>query len=232
LVVDVLLAVLAMYAAFLLTSEVLAGPPGKSVAATAHVVALMHGVSVAFRRLAPLPALAVLIGTAGVFGFALGLPIYMLGPAVLFVAYALGGEFPRRQGLALLTFAELAVVLLLGLGPGFPGWDSVTLYVALVAASWYLGALARRWQMLARQLGERAVELEEARSELARHAVAAERLRIARELHDVLAHSMSVIAMHAGAARLAVGSNPASQLAALDVIERSSRRRWVRCDGW
>jgi signal transduction histidine kinase len=222
-VVDVVLSVLAMYAAFLLTSEVLAGLAGNGVAAAAHLVALMHGVSVAFRRLAPLPALAVLIGTAGVFGLVLGLPIYMLGPAVLFVAYALGGEFPRRQALALLASAELALVLLLGLGPGFPGWDSVVLYAALVAASWYLGALARRWQMLARELGERAAELEKARSELARHAVAAERLRIARELHDVLAHSMSVIAMHAGAARLGVGSSPASELAALDVIERSSR---------
>ena len=52
--------------------------------------------------------------------------------------------------------------------------------------------------------------------------VAAERLRIARELHDVVAHSMSVIAMHAGAARLAVGTDPKSERAALDVIERSS----------
>ena len=53
--------------------------------------------------------------------------------------------------------------------------------------------------------------------------MAAERLRIARELHDVVAHSMSVIAMHAGAARLAVGTDPASERAALDVIESSSR---------
>jgi signal transduction histidine kinase len=223
LVVDVVLALAAMYAAFLLTSEVLATLAGRGSAVAAYAVALLHGASVGFRRLAPLPALAVLLGTAAVFGFILRLPIYMLGPAVLFVAYALGGEFPRRQALVLLASAELALVLLLGLGPGFPGWDSVALYAALVAGSWFLGTLARRWQTLARELGERAAELEQARSELARHAVAVERLRIARELHDVLAHSMSVIAMHAGAARLAVGSNPASQLAALDVIERSSR---------
>jgi signal transduction histidine kinase len=57
----------------------------------------------------------------------------------------------------------------------------------------------------------------------ARSEVAAERLRIARELHDVVAHSMSVIAMHAGAARLTVGTDPNSEREALDVIERSSR---------
>ena len=114
-------------------------------------------------------------------------------------------------------------MLLLTSSSAFPGWDSVALFAGLVAGSWFLGVLARRWQTLARELAERAAELEEARTELARHAVAAERLRIARELHDVVAHSMSVIAMHAGVARLAVGTKPESEVAALDVIERSSR---------
>ena len=50
-------------------------------------------------------------------------------------------------------------------------------------------------------------ELQQAREELARHAVTAERMRIARELHDVVAHSMSIVAMHAGAGRLAVGAD-------------------------
>jgi signal transduction histidine kinase len=164
-----------------------------------------------------------LLGTAAVFGLVLRLPVDMLGPAVLFVAYAVGSEFPRRRAAVLLGCTELALVLLLALGSGFPGWDSVTLFAGLVAASWFLGSLARRWQTLARESAERASELEQARTELAQHAVAAERLRIARELHDVVAHSMSVIAMHAGAARLSVGKKPESELAALDVIERSSR---------
>ena len=153
----------------------------------------------------------------------LGLPVYMLGPAVLFVAYALGSEFPRRRAVALLGVVELSLVLLLTSSSAFPGWDSVALFAGLVAGSWFLGVLARRWQTLARELAARAAELEEARTELAQHAVAAERLRIARELHDVVAHSMSVIAMHAGVARLAVGTKPESEVAALDVIERSSR---------
>ena len=111
LVVDVVLALASMYAAFLLTSEVLATLAGRGSAEAAHAVALLHGASVAFRRLAPLPALAVLLGTAGAFGFVLGLPIYMLGPAVLFVAYALGSEFPRRQALVLLASAYAGGVL-------------------------------------------------------------------------------------------------------------------------
>jgi signal transduction histidine kinase len=164
-----------------------------------------------------------LLATATVYGLVLRMPVYMLGPAVLFVAYALGSEFDRRRALGLLALLELSLVLLLVLGAGFPGWDSAVLFAGLVAGCWFLGALARRWQTLARESAERAAELELARTELARHAVAAERLRIARELHDVVAHSMSVIAMHAGAARLAIGKKPESELAALDVIERSSR---------
>jgi signal transduction histidine kinase len=53
--------------------------------------------------------------------------------------------------------------------------------------------------------------------------VNAERVRIARELHDVVAHSMSVIAMHAGSGRLAAVRDPAAARRALEVVEESSR---------
>src|SRR5215212_11348678 len=147
----------------------------------------------------------------------------MLGPAVLFVAYAVGGQLPRRPAAIWLAVIEVFLVLLLRFGSSFPGWDSVVLFAGLVAGSWLLGSFARRWQTMAAENAQRAMELEGARIELARSAVAAERLRIARELHDIVAHSMSVIAMHAGAARLAVGTDPASERTALDVIESSSR---------
>ena len=62
-----------------------------------------------------------------------------------------------------------------------------------------------------------------AREELARHAVTAERVRIARELHDVVAHSMTIVAMHAGVGRLAVGTDPRTEVAALQVIEETTR---------
>jgi signal transduction histidine kinase len=223
LIVDLFLAGVAVYAAWILTSEVATavGPNGYTRAA--HILAVLHGSAVAFRRIAPVPALMGLLATAAVFGLALGLPVYMLGPAVLFVAYALGSEFPRRRAAVLLGIVELSLVVLLTSSSAFPGWDSVALFAGLVAGSCFLGVLARRWQTLARELAARAAELEAARTELARHAVAAERLRIARELHDAVAHSMSVIAMHAGVARLAIGTKPESEAAALDVIERSSR---------
>ena len=222
LLVDLLLAAAAVYAATVLTAEVLdAAPPGLAFAV--YTVAVLHGASVALRRLAPVAAVAALLSTAGVYGLALGMPVFMLGPAVLFVAYGVGARLGLRPAAVLLAVIETALVLLLAFGSSFPGWASVLLFASLVAGAWYLGVFARRWQTLAAENAQRAKELEAARHELARHAVAAERLRIARELHDVVAHSMSVIAMHAGAARLAVGTDPASERKALDVIESSSR---------
>jgi signal transduction histidine kinase len=227
LLIDLLLAAGAVYAATVLTAEILVGGPSGTAfaaySAAAYTLAVLHGVSVAFRRLAPVAAVVGLLGTAGVYGVALGLPVFMLGPAVLFVGYGVGVRLGLRPAAVLLAVIETALVLLLRFGSSFPGWASVLLYAGLVAGAWYLGVFARRWQSLAAENAQRAKELEAARHELARHAVAAERLRIARELHDVIAHSMSVIAMHAGAARLAVGTDPASERKALDVIESSSR---------
>ena len=223
LIVDVALAGIAVYAACLLTSEILATSNSQASAAAAYTTAALHGATVAMRRVAPRAAVAVLLTTAGIYAIVLDLPVFMLGPAVLFVVYAVGSRLPRQPAVIILGIVELALVALLALGPSFPGWDSVVLFAGVVAGSWLLGFLARRWQTMAAENAQRADELEHARTELARSEVAAERLRIARELHDVVAHSMTVIAMHAGAARLAVGTDPESERAALDVIERSSR---------
>ena len=219
---DLALAAISIYAACLLTSEILNGA-GSRASAAAYTIAAMHGATVAIRRIAPRAAVAVLLVTAVIYGLALGLPVYMLGPAVLFVAYAVGSQLSRRPAAIWLAVIEVVLILLLRLGSSFPGWDSAVLFAGIVAGSWLLGFLARRWQTMAAENAQRAKELEQARTELAQSAVAAERLRIARELHDVVAHSMSVIAMHAGAARLAVGTDAASERTALDVIERSSR---------
>jgi signal transduction histidine kinase len=223
LLVDLALAALSVYVGYLLTSEILASSGSAASVAAAYTVATIHAASVAVRRVAPVAAVIVLIATATVYTVVLDLPVFMLGPAVLFVAYGVGGRLSQRPAAILLAVVELALIVLLWQGPSFPGWPSTVQFVGLVAGAWLLGVLARRWQTMAAENAQRARELEEARTELAASAVTAERLRIAREIHDVVAHSMSVIAMHAGAARLAVGTDADSERAALDVIEHSSR---------
>jgi signal transduction histidine kinase len=218
---DVLLAAIAAYAAVTLTAEVTSPAHGWHGAA-AELVAFVHGSSIVARRVATRAMLAVLLGTAVVYA-ALGYPVYLLGPAVLFAAYTLGARWPRRRGLIALAVVEGVTAVLIGAGATFPGLDSLALYLGLIAAAWFLGDIVRRWQTLAREHAAQVRELQVAREELARHAVTAERVRIARELHDVVAHCMSIVAMHAGAGRLAVGTDPEAERVALRVIEDTTR---------
>ena len=78
-------------------------------------------------------------------------------------------------------------------------------------------------RLYAAQLEERTAELERAREELARRAVTEERLRLARELHDVVAHAMSVIAVQSGVGAHVADSRPEEVGKALAAIEATSR---------
>jgi signal transduction histidine kinase len=84
-----------------------------------------------------------------------------------------------------------------------------------------LGRALRRRRLAAAELQDRAARLEQEREERARAAVAEERGRIARELHDVIAHSMSVIVVQAGAAEQILGNDPARAREALRSIRRA-----------
>ena len=96
----------------------------------------------------------------------------------------------------------------------------------LLAAAWVLGQGVRQRRAHAAELEDRAARLEREREEQARQAAIQERLRIARELHDVVAHSLSVIGVQAGAARLVLDADrtPARARAAVASIEATANR--------
>ncbi|MGW7083542.1 sensor histidine kinase [Streptomyces sp. NPDC054871] len=87
-------------------------------------------------------------------------------------------------------------------------------YIALTAViAWLIGNSVRQARVYAENL----------RSQAATQAVTAERLRIARELHDMVAHSIGVIALQAGAARRVIDTQPAGAREALTAIEATGR---------
>src|SRR4029450_4567296 len=90
-----------------------------------------------------------------------------------------------------------------------------------LGAAWLLGHFVGVRRAYTDQL-ERAAELERARGELARPPVPEERLRLARELHDVVAHSLSVIAVQSGVAAHVAASQPEEAAKALAAIEVTS----------
>jgi signal transduction histidine kinase len=89
--------------------------------------------------------------------------------------------------------------------------------------AWLGGEATRQRQAQARMLQERAQRLERERDLAAQIAVADERTRIARDLHDVVAHSVSLIVVQAGAARMVRGQPPKA-VAALRQVEASGRQ--------
>ncbi|MDQ3783058.1 MAG: sensor histidine kinase [Actinomycetota bacterium] len=109
--------------------------------------------------------------------------------------------------------------------PGLWDVDAFELgYVAVfMVVVWVLGVVIAGRREYANQLEQKTDDLEAARAELAVRAVADERVRIARELHDVVAHAMSVITVQAGVAGHLAGTDPDQTGEALGVIERTGR---------
>lgn len=89
--------------------------------------------------------------------------------------------------------------------------------------AWYFGDAAYRSARSRAELEQRTAELAAERERTRAQAVAIERLRIARELHDVVAHHVSVIGVQAGAARRVIGRDPDAAAAALSSVEGSAR---------
>ncbi len=98
---------------------------------------------------------------------------------------------------------------------------------AFVVAAWRFGDLVAERRAHERALADRAARLERDREEEARRAVFDERVRIARELHDVVAHHVSVMGVQAGAARRVMTRQPARAAEALASIEETSRQAVV-----
>jgi len=89
---------------------------------------------------------------------------------------------------------------------------------------WWLGDVMRARNEREAQLAERTRQLEESREANARQAVMDERVRIARELHDVVAHHVSLMGVQAAAARRVLAKQPDKAEAMLTAIESSSRQ--------
>jgi signal transduction histidine kinase len=197
-------------------------------------LALGQGLFMLARRRAPAAVLAAAT-VLGVFMLAVGYPNGAAIFAPCCAAYALA-VYGRRTGEADLagTLRGAAAVLIAAvavtvaaLAPGARGhpgaWGSFTLG-ALVAASWVLGYALRTRRDYVAELRDRAARLEAAEGERAARAVVDERLRIARELHDVIGHSISLIAIQSEAAARSARSNPDAVPDYLSRISAASRQ--------
>src|SRR5258708_29595112 len=161
-------------------------------------------------------AAAVLVGVMGATGSASGQPFALLFVAVFAFAYSLGADGRlARSGLVLLL---LIAGLQLGVGQFNP-------FVAMVTIGpWAAGLVVRSRRQLTDQLTARGRELEAERELFAAESVRYERARIARELHDIVAHCVSVMGIQASAGQLLTATDPALAAEAFDAIAEAARQ--------
>jgi len=214
-----LVAVAAWGAPRLIGSEAIAGPSWLLA-----LLPLLVGAPLVLRRRAPLLMWLVIWAAVGL--LCLLAANSLRGLAFTFVllaaAYSLGAHTSFRRAVAglLLTAPVVFVIsnagdLGLVLGKGGGGGPGVTLALFQLVAFWLAGVLVHARRQTA-SLAERSAELQRQ----AEQAAAAERARIARELHDIVAHHLSVIVLQAAGARAA--GKPAE--ASLEKIENSARQ--------
>jgi signal transduction histidine kinase len=186
----------------------------------AYVLALLHTLPLAARRRFPGTVLALCVAS-GLAVAALGVPPIVLGLAILVAVYSVAAYGDRWVSLAGLAAAELGSAAV-QLTPGRFQTPTVVSNALVIGAAWLLGHFVGVRRAYTARL-EQTAELERTRAEQARQAVAEERLRLARELHDVVAHSISVIAVQSGVGAHVAKTQPEEAAKALEAIEATSR---------
>jgi signal transduction histidine kinase len=142
------------------------------------------------------------------------------GAALVCAAYAIGAYANRRDaivGIGVLAIGEAAHALAF-----HPQAVAIAVFAA-AAVPWTIGRIARAQRLLTQTVRARAAEVERSRALEARAAVTAERMRVARELHDAVAHSLSVMAIQAAGADGIVERDPARAAECAELIEAVGR---------
>jgi signal transduction histidine kinase len=197
--------------------------PGAVPLPIAVGVALAMTLPLALRRRAPLVVLIVVIG-----GFVGYIPAggrssdHIFGILAIILAVFSAGYYLR--GASAIAGAAVAVV---GVATGVTLEDSrLGNYVfagIVVGGPWVAGRILQTRKITVERLEAHAERLERQVAERAAAAVAEERARIARELHDVVAHGVSIIVVQAAAAQQLLGTSPERAHVALETIRRSGR---------
>lgn len=176
----------------------------------------------AARRAAPLPVLLA-SGALVVVMIGLGFGTAVVGAGLFLVAYTVAAHGSRASTIVGAIFATCLVVVVSAAFPDRMPFGEAVTNMALFAGSFVLGRAMRLRRDAAVLAAERAELTVRIQREEARASLTEERLRIARELHDVVGHSLGVIALQAGVGARVVESDPAEAKAALLAIAERSR---------
>jgi signal transduction histidine kinase len=208
------------------------GIPGPRL--TNAVLLLLITVPLAWRRRAPTAVFALVLGSIGlqitlIDDARSDQPPFQHWIALLIIFYSLGAHAGRSRALVAGALGGGAILVgdLADLFSGGAGLEDIMPAWFMLAAAYGVGFALRGQLVQSTLLAHRAERLEREREQTARLAVAEERVRIARELHDVVAHAVSVIVVQAQAGQRVLEGEQTSAREALGSIESTGRQALV-----
>ncbi|MGA3030478.1 MAG: sensor histidine kinase [Candidatus Limnocylindrales bacterium] len=187
---------------------------------------ILQTLPIAWRRRNPMRVL-FLVGSAITAYSLLGYHDSSAGLGVFVAFYTVAANEPRRRATIAAAITACGIFISFAAYAAFDsmsGWtSSLTSTYLSFGLAWLIGDNLRVRRAYTRELEERAAELEREREEKAAQAVTEERARIARELHDVVAHYVSVMVVQAAGARRIADKDPIAARGALEAVEAAGR---------
>ncbi|MEU1388811.1 MULTISPECIES: histidine kinase [unclassified Nonomuraea] len=187
-----------------------------------YVVAIGASLPVVWRRRWPVTMLIVSLLVGALYDFADNVARQPIWYGAFVAFYTVAAYSPRLPRVVML------VVTLVGGLAAVGSWETAMRGVALFTAAYAIGRAAATSRAHAAELAERAARLERERQLEAERAAERERARIARDMHDILAHAVSLMVVQAEAGPVVVRSNPARAEAAFDAIAAAGRDAMVQ----
>jgi signal transduction histidine kinase len=188
------------------------------------VFSILAAVPLIARRRWPLAVLAALVGVyaaSTVAGVQFTPFVSSAGPNLAIAVFTVADRYDRRSSLLAYGVACACTWAVLPLGIHLhPGLDQDAVQAAAMIPGWFLGDAVRTRRRYAEAL---AGEARRQAAETEARIRAEERLRLSRDVHDVVSHSLSMIAVRSGVARLVLDAEPAEARTALTAIETASR---------
>ena len=227
--VDALIVLLAFAALLAVVAEIKVWiVPGPEPKAVFIVGSLLWTLPLLLRRrfpfAAPVFTFAVQAGSAAAIP-TLGVETTSLF-ALLFSFWVVGAHNDRGEAIAGAAIGFASIVVVAQLARRVGASDAVV-GIVIGGVIWLIAFALRRREQRAGELEERASLLEREHEELVRAGIAAERRRIARDLHDVIAHSVSVMIVQAGAARVLLDDEPERARASAFAVEETGHQALV-----
>jgi len=177
----------------------------------------------AVRRRRPLAVLVVIVACAAV-ADVLGIPLTPFGssasPSIGLAMYTVAERYDRRFSLKALAGATLVLFGSVWIATYAYPEDVNAVHVVAALAGWFAGDAVRARRVYRTEL---AAHRRQEADERTRRALAEERLRISRDVHDVISHNLSVIAVRSGIGRMLFDEQPEEARAALLEVETTSR---------